>query len=61
MPELVLPTAGKMWKISSRNCAASAATQMWEIGGEYTDHESGGRTDRREFRRLLERCGTTPL
>jgi photosystem II stability/assembly factor-like uncharacterized protein len=31
-----------------------ASTQQWEIDKEYIDHESGGRADRREFRRLLD-------
>jgi DNA invertase Pin-like site-specific DNA recombinase len=31
-----------------------AATQGWEIDKEYIDHESGGRAERREFRRLLD-------
>jgi DNA invertase Pin-like site-specific DNA recombinase len=31
-----------------------AATQAWEIDKEYIDHESGGRADRREFKKLLE-------
>ena len=30
-----------------------ASTQGWEIMGEYIDHESGGRADRAEFRRMF--------
>jgi DNA invertase Pin-like site-specific DNA recombinase len=30
-----------------------AATQGWQIVGEYIDHESGGRADRAEFRRMF--------
>jgi DNA invertase Pin-like site-specific DNA recombinase len=30
-----------------------AATQNWEIAGEYIDHESGGKADRAEFRRMF--------
>jgi DNA invertase Pin-like site-specific DNA recombinase len=30
-----------------------AAKQDWEIEGEYIDHESGGRADRAEFRRMF--------
>ena len=30
-----------------------AATQGWEIFGEYIDHESGSRTDRAQFRRMF--------
>jgi DNA invertase Pin-like site-specific DNA recombinase len=34
-----------------------ASTQGWEIAVEYIDHESGGRADRREFRRMFtQRC-----
>jgi DNA invertase Pin-like site-specific DNA recombinase len=38
-----------------------AATQKWEIDREYIDHESGGRADRREFRRLLDDAAQRPL
>lgn len=30
-----------------------SATQKWEVAAEYIDHESGSRSDRAEFRRLL--------
>ena len=30
-----------------------AGAQGWEIAAEYIDHESGGRADRAEFRRLF--------
>jgi DNA invertase Pin-like site-specific DNA recombinase len=30
-----------------------ASTQGWEIAAEYIDHESGGRADRGEFRRMF--------
>ena len=30
-----------------------AATQGWEVTGEYVDHESGSRADRAEFKRLF--------
>jgi DNA invertase Pin-like site-specific DNA recombinase len=30
-----------------------AGTQIWEIAGEYIDHESGGKADRAEFRRMF--------
>jgi predicted site-specific integrase-resolvase len=30
-----------------------AATQGWVIAGEYIDHESGGSSDRAEFRRMF--------
>ena len=30
-----------------------ASTQGWQIEGEFIDHESGGRTDRVEFRRMF--------
>ena len=29
------------------------STQGWEIAAEYIDHESGGRADRKEFRRMF--------
>jgi DNA invertase Pin-like site-specific DNA recombinase len=31
-----------------------SAPQGWEIDKEYIDHESGGRADRREFKKLLD-------
>lgn len=34
-----------------------AALQSWEITGEYVDHESGGRADRAEFRRMFRDAG----
>src|SRR5215467_2572759 len=30
-----------------------ASTQGWEIAAEYIDHDSGGRADRAEFRRMF--------
>lgn len=30
-----------------------ASTQGWQIAGEYIDHESGGKADRAEFRRMF--------